>query len=1149
MMTLLSGGLKKFVAEAPNDMAMFDREMRYIAASPGWLAVAGRKQTPVGRNLYEDIPGISDAWKAAHQRCLAGATETSKGERFERPGGGALWLRWEARPWREGNGAIGGIVITGEDITANVEAEKQAEGLARRAQEAEQRLSDALEASPEGFAIYDADDRLVVCNEATRAAYPDVADVMRPGIPFEQVLRLALARRPNGERAPNNETWLRERMKRHRNPTGAFEQQTDAGRWLRIAERRLPDGSVVTIRTDITDLKRGKQELALKNAVLEATFQNMGEGILVYDAEARLLAANDLAAQLLHAPLALFQPGAALADLVRFRAENGAYGEIDPGEAVRERVAMFHASQSWSRTRRHRSGRVIEMRFNPLPGGGGIYVFRDVTERAGDEAKLVRETALLQATLHNMGEGILVYDAGRRLLVVNEKAAQLLEAPAVLFEPGASHDALNRFRAERGDFGEEDPDEAVRERIALFEARQPWSRKQRHRNGRGIEIRFSPLPDGGGVFVLLDVTAAAEREAKLAEKTAVLEATLHNMGEGIAVYDAGRRLLACNEFTARVLDVPVALLKPGIAYGDISRLRAGRGDYGDVDIEAYVRESEIRFGATEPWTRTRRLRDGRVIETRLNPMQGGGAIFIFRDVTERADYEAKRAEETAVLEATFKNMGEGILFYDSDAKLIVSNDLAAQLLHAPRALLEHGAALADLLRYRAERGDYGEVDADEAVRGRMAEFHLRSWRRTLRNPDGRVIESRVNPMPDYGGGIFVLRDVTERADHEAKLTEALGKAERASQAKSEFLAMVSHELRTPMNAIIGLSGLLRERDLAPTERGYAATIETAGESLLVIIKDLLEFSSLESGKAVLDEAPFEAGALAASAIEVARVLPQAAGLTFRTDIDPVLPSALVGDGGRVRRILVNLLDNAVKHTAEGTVTIRARSRPAEAAETLTLRVEVEDTGAGFPPAETERLFQPFERGAPDRARAAGLGLGLAICRNLVDLMSGTIGADSTPGAGSRFWFEIPVRVPAPPPALPQASDARRPLKVLVAEDVEANRAVMAAMPEKLRHEADFAEDGAEAVEAAGKGDYDVILMDIQMPNMDGLEATRSIRGFGGRFESIPIIAVSAFSLPADRDAAFRAGASGFLTKPVRRSALDDALRSLTAPAG
>ena len=231
------------------------------------------------------------------------------------------------------------------------------------------------------------------------------------------------------------------------------------------------------------------------------------------------------------------------------------------------------------------------------------------------------------------------------------------------------------------------------------------------------------------------------------------------------------------------------------------------------------------------------------------------------------------------------------------------------------------------------------------------------------------------------------------------------------------------------------------------------------------------------------------------------------------------------------------------------MTIRARSRPAEAAETLTLRVEVEDTGAGFPPAETERLFQPFERGAPDRARAAGLGLGLAICRNLVDLMSGTIGADSTPGAGSRFWFEIPVRVPAPPPALPQASDARRPLKVLVAEDVEANRAVMAAMLEKLRHEADFAEDGAEAVEAAGKGDYDVILMDIQMPNMDGLEATRSIRGFGGRFESIPIIAVSAFSLPADRDAAFRAGASGFLTKPVRRSALDDALRSLTAPAG
>ncbi len=904
------GGLDQFVASSPIATAMFDREMRYIAASQRWLGMFGRRETPVGHSHYEDVPEISDAWKAVHRRCLAGASESSEGERLAHAGGGVKWVTWRARPWTNRGGAVGGIVISGEDITAKVEAQEKADGLARRlavaveelegaarrAQEAEQRLKDAVEAIPGGFAIYDADDRLLVCNEANRDMFPYLAEELRPGVSYEHLLRAGFDRGHYGRFIADKESWLRERMERRRNPGGAVEQLTILGRWLRVEERRMPDGGVVAIRTDITDLKTRERDFALK-------------------------------------------------------------------------------------------------------------------------------AALLEATLHNIGEGVLVYDANRKLLVANA-------------------------------------------------------------------------------------------------------------------------------FAVRLLDLPPELCQPGVSLDDLARFRVLRGDHGEVgDVEAHVGERAAWFRARRPFARTRRLNDGRALDTRFVPTPGGGAMFVFRDSTERADNEAKLAQKTALLEATFQNIGEGIAVFDADGKLLAGNDLAARLLAAPKALFRPGTALGDLIRFRAVRGDYGPVAVDETVQQRMAEFHARkSWRGVWRRLDGCLIEARIAPMPDLGA-ILVLQDVTERAEQEAKLTNALARAERASQAKSEFLATVSHEVRTPMNTIIGLSDLLREHHLEPKERRYASAIEAAGESLLVIIDDLLEFASLDTGQTVLDKAPVDVRAVAASAIDIARALPRAEGLAIRAEIDAAVPAALLGDGGHIRRILVSLLDNAVKHTANGAVTLRAHAGPADGAEKILLRIEVEDTGTGFAPAEASRLFQPFERGSSDdHTPAAGLGLGLAICQKLVDLMGGTIGAESKPGAGSRFWLEIPLPVAAPlaprEPASPHVLNARRPLKVLVAEDIEANRTVMGAMLEKLGHEAHFAEDGAKAIEAVRKDDYDAILMDIKMPNIDGLEATRAIRRFGGRMANVPIFAVSAFYLPAHKAAAMKAGATGFLPKPVRKSELDEALRSV-----
>ncbi len=671
---------------------------------------------------------------------------------------------------------------------------------------------------------------------------------------------------------------------------------------------------------------------------------------------------------------------------------------------------------------------------------------------------------------------------------------------------------------------------------------------------------------GGTIVSCVDVTARIEaerradelarlldearRQAEAAERR--LKGPIDAIPGGFALYDRDDRLVDFNEASRAHFPGIADEIRRGASYEHLLRLGFDRGDsaHGAADEEAWLRERLARHrNPTGPIEQ--RTEDGRWLRIEESRMTDGGTLVIRTDVSDLKARERELASKSSLLEATLGNMGEGILVYGADARLIIANDQAARLLDAPRRLFAPGAALADLIGFRAARGDYGAVGVEDAVERRMARFHAgKPWRGARRLPGGSVVESSVNPMPDGAGAVFVLQDVTERADREARMADALAKAEHGSRAKSEFLAMASHELRTPMNAIIGLSGLLRERIGAAAEERYAATIEAAGESLLIVIDDLLEFASLDAKPAVSEAAPFDVRGLIASAIDIACPPARIGDVTIVTECGSAVPAALVGDGQRLRRTLVNLLDNAVKHTDRGVITVRARTREALAGGAAMLRVEVEDTGTGFAEGETARLFEPFERGlSGDRTRAAGLGLGLAVCRKLVDLMGGTIGAESRLGEGSCFWFEVPVGVAAPLAMIEAGVGQERSLaprlRILVAEDIEANRAVIGGILDRLGHETHFAEDGAQAIEAARNADFDVILMDIQMPNVDGLTATRTIRGLGRRFRRIPIIAVSAYSQPVDKEAAYGAGVSGFLTKPVRQAQLDAALRTST----
>ncbi|MDZ4363236.1 PAS domain-containing protein [Brevundimonas sp.] len=441
------------------------------------------------------------------------------------------------------------------------------------------------------------------------------------------------------------------------------------------------------------------------------------------------------------------------------------------------------------------------------------------------------------------------------------------------------------------------------------------------------------------------------------------------------------------------------------------------------------------------------------------------------------------------------------------------------------------------------------------IRGMAGERSQRLQHRAC-HKDGRTVwvESHFQAVPDEAGGVrelvVVIRDMTERKALEDQLIEARDTAEAGARAKSEFLANMSHELRTPLTSVIGFSGLLQASEALPqAERLYADRIATASEALLSVINDILDYSKLEADAVELDPQAFDPRELAQGAASIVEDQCARKGLDLVVAVADDLPEGLMGDGNRLRQVLLNFLSNAVKFTAKGqiTLTVGGSATP----DGWRLRAQVRDSGIGIPADKIEALFERFAQADASTTRTyGGTGLGLSISRRLIEMMGGDIGADSQAGEGSTFWFEATLPLAdadrtglaqIEPDAVPQGA------RVLMVDDTAANRELVGVILGGLGLTVETACDGAEAVEAVRSGDYDLVLMDVHMPVMDGLAATRAIRTLGGAAARVPIVALTANVQAENVRTCLEAGMDDHVAKPIQVAELAAAIGRQLSP--
>ncbi|WP_161782008.1 PAS-domain containing protein [Nitratireductor basaltis] len=1059
----------------------------------------------------------------------------------------------------------GGTVCICTDITELKRHEAALEKARHEAEAARSRLQSAIDALDDGFVLWDDKDRLVACNKAFRNGLGR-SDILQPGVSLSAVVEELERTGVLGdisvlhEHAGNKAEELGQNI--------VF--KLPDGRYMLRRDQLTEQGDRVGIRSDVTDRMRREEELARAKEEAELAFSDLRRsidslrmGVIVMESDLTASIVNRTYRELWGYGEDEQLSGTYAGDLMEHSRKRGLY---DPVEAANwedyknQRLDEIRVGEMAPREVTRPDGRTMLFSITRLSRGRRMLTYYEITNlkrREADLASALEQSKLAQAVLDELPSPIFVKDENLKFVLANKAFAHIhgMEPAAIvgrqaaevvgarnakLFEPSEQEVLATgtEYRVEE-DF-EEDFEETGMGQTRIV-------RKNRVSSFSGKHYL---------ACTIFDVSDLKQRERDAEEARRQLAYVINSLPAGVVIYDRDDRFVLANDVIHTALPGLVPTLQPGLPLRDAISAAHANGYFrnsGDPEIDAIYdadRESWIerycRLFHEKRRVYERQHPDGRwykVFDTRTDDGTFVGVRVDITEIKEREEQLKDSMRENEIFRNLVDNVPVAIYAKKDDLRLAYVNRGWSDLTGIPaeqaigktdiEVFGDTGIAFTESDRHVLESGERQEIEEERLDHNGVLRHQI----------------ARKDILQASDGSVYLIgstTDVTEMKRREEELREAQEQAVAADQAKSEFLANMSHEIRTPMNGVLGMAELLVKTELNSKQRTFAEIILKSGNALLNIINDILDFSKIDAGQLKLDAQPFN---LAEAVEDVATLFSSRAkekDLELIVRVAPALPEAVVGDIGRFRQIITNLVGNAVKFTESGHVLIDINGR-AEDGEVF-LEARIEDTGIGIPSDKLELVFDKFSQvDASSTRRHEGTGLGLAITSRLVALMNGEIGVSSTEGEGSTFWFTM---------KLPMAKGCTKPniapsdisgSRVLVIDDNETNRTILSEQMAHWGFDACAASSGDEGVAvlraAAELGvKVDCVILDYQMPGMNGGEVARCIRE-DASIADTPIILLTSVDQSPSLSMASDLAIDTQLIKPARGGSLLRALVS------
>ncbi|CAN7157246.1 response regulator [Mesorhizobium sp. LjNodule214] len=1172
-----------------------DAELRFSRLSDNYQAATGIEPASVlGRFRFDFLKQVlkGSHSAAAHLADLQ-AHRPFRDFVYELKGGRSdcRWISITGLPGFDAEGNFTGYRGIGRNVTALAGAfEELGRNDLPSDEGSEQHLADlerTMDAMHMGVVLLDVRLDTLIVNKAYRelSRIPDGAVTV--GAPFSLLMEL---NRRNGIYGDLDEQqwqrYLATRIEEIRAGSVAPREFLHAnGRTMMFSVTALSGGRRLLTYYDVTEVKRRDAEIESANAKIAETFANlrtmvdqMPIGVLVLDADMRAEVINHAFYDFWKIDPRRAGIGCGFRELMQASRDMDPYGTDDAvwQGHMAEREAEIMAGVAGSRQLPRNDGRTLIASLAPLAGGKRLISYVDVTEMKDREAELAdtleksrlaeavikrRETEAedarknLASVLESLPAAVIIYDRDDKFVFANRKLQDTLPALKPVWQPGRSFrealelgHSVGYFRVsgdpELDKLYDSDPDRWADGILARY--RLPNSSYERlNPDGRWYQVYDMRTDDGTFIGVRVDISDIKSREKALHDSMRQIDLFRHVMDElPVAAFIKAQDLSI--EFVNKAWCALTGLTKDAVIG------RTDRQLFGTADAESYshddtevvvtgkVREVE------EPVTH----RDGTVrqLMTRKSRLVAlDGSVHLVGSSTDITDVKARERaleesmRENEVFRSLIDNVPVSIYAKRSDLRQFYVNKGWCDLTGLSR---EDAIGKTDIEIF----GKDGEafVASDLAV---LRTGETQEIEETVTLADGSVRHqfARKGAMIASDGSLYLIgstTDITELKQREAELSEARQRAVLADRAKSEFLANMSHEIRTPMNGVLGMAELLAKSDLDPKQKTFTDIIVKSGNALLTIINDILDFSKIDAGQLVLDPAPFN---LAEAIEDVATLVSTRAkekDLELIVRVQPGLESQFIGDVGRIRQIVTNLLGNAVKFTDEGHVLVDVTGVRVAAGTKLT--ISVTDTGIGIPEEKLKAVFEKFNQvDTSSTRRHEGTGLGLAITSRLVELMEGEIGVESAEGKGSTFWFTVTL-----PRAEQQSGQRIMPVdvtgaRVLIVDDNAVNRSILSEQMASWTFDSCAAESGAEGLKvliaAAAYGvPVDCVVLDYQMPNMSGAEMARIVRNTAGLAHT-PIIMLTSVDQSLANTSYRDLGIDAQLIKPARSSVLLETL--------